>query len=508
MAGLQGRVNGVHTINSALAWWAKSRGERVAISLDDDTILWSDWVPWIDRVAARLIELGVKTGDRVNVCAANSLDYCTVTMAIMRAGAIVAPLNTRFTETELCEIVEDHAPQLIVVAEDQHSKFSRCGVRIVDMSEFATLRHGAPAHIAHEIDPDNIVVIISTSGSTAKPKGVMLSHRTMLAYIQATIMEDSALSDGGGVVVVAPLATSAGMVQLVHYAVLGCTLYFEPMFVAERFLAILEQKKIVSFAGAPAFFERIAACPGFAAADLSSLKAVTIGGARVTRALFDAWKAKGHIIRQTYGQTEAGGNSTVMPAIFAEAFPEKCGWGGIFTHHRIVDAEGRDVPPNTEGQILIRGPGMMLGYWNNPDGTAEAIRDGWLQTGDIGTMDERGLITFVDRMKDIIISGGLNISAAEVERAVMEFSGVAEAAVIAAKDIRFQETPLAVITGTGAIDIAALIAHCNQRLADYKVPRYVVQHPEPLPRTATQKISKPLLREAYGDVHLTHPRVR
>jgi fatty-acyl-CoA synthase len=498
----------VHTINSALAWWAKSRAERVAISLGGEDVLWGDWVPWIDRIAARLIALEVETGDRVNVCAANSIEYCSLTMAIMRAGGVVAPLNTRFTEHELREIVEDHAPRLIVAAADQRDKFAGCGVPIVDIAEFARLREGAPAWPDREIAPDNCVVIISTSGSTAKPKGVMFSHRTMLGYIQATIMEDSALSDGGGVVVVAPLATSAGMVQLVHYAVLGCTLYFEPVFVAERFLEILEHKKIVNFAGAPAFFERIAACPGFAEADLSSLRAVTVGGARVTRALFDAWKAKGLIIRQTYGQTEAGGNSTVMPAMFAEQFPEKCGWGGIFTQHRVVDGEGRDVPPDTEGQILIRGPGMMLGYWNNPAATAEAIRDGWLHTGDIGKIDERGLITFIDRMKDIIISGGLNISAAEIERAVMEFPGIAECAVIAARDERFQETPLAVITGAGQADIAALIAHCNQRLADYKVPRYVVQHPEPLPRTATQKISKPSLREAYADVHLTHPRVR
>ncbi len=496
------------TINSALHWWAKNRGNRVAISLGDDGVLWRDWVPWIDRMAGHLIGLGVETGDRVNVCAANSIEYCTLTMAIMRAGGIAAPLNTRFTTHELCEIVEDHAPRLIITDSDQRDKFASCGVALIDMADFALLRDGHEVQPNCEISPDNCVVIISTSGSTAKPKGVMFSHRTMLAYSQAALVEDSALSEGGGVIVVAPLATSAGMVQLVHYAVLGCTLYFEPMFVAERFLDILEQQKIVNFAGAPAFFERIAALPRFADADLSSLKAVSVGGARVTRALFDAWATKGLTIRQTYGQTEAGGNSTVMPAEFAADFPEKCGWGGIFTHHRIIDADGNDVPADTEGQILIRGPGMMLGYWNNPEATAEAIRDGWLHTGDIGKMDERGLITFVDRIKDIIISGGLNISAAEVERAVMEFPGVEEAAVIAARDDTFQETPMAVVYGTGHIDVPALIDHCNQRLANFKVPRYVAVRSEPLPRLATQKISKPDLREEYRDAHLTLPKVR
>jgi fatty-acyl-CoA synthase len=290
--------------------------------------------------------------------------------------------------------------------------------------------------------------------------------------------------------------------------VLGCTLYFEPLFVAERFLEILRDEPIVSFAGAPAFFERIAACPGFAEADLSHIRMVTAGGARVTCALFDAWAAKGLHIRQTYGQTEAGGNSTVMPERFAGEFPEKCGWGGLFTHHRIVDAQGSDVPPDTEGEILIRGPGMMIGYWNNPAATAETIRNGWLHSGDIGKMDERGLITFIDRIKDIIVSGGLNISAAEVERAVLEFPGVVEAAVIAAKCAKFQETPLAVVFAPGGIDVPGLIAHCNARLADFKVPRHVAVRDAPLPRLATQKISKPALREEYADAHLTLPRVR
>jgi fatty-acyl-CoA synthase len=498
----------VLTIHSALQWWAKSRPDSPALELGGDRVNYSDLVPWIERAAARLIELGVDTGDRVNVCAANSIEYCVLAFAAMRAGAIIAPLNARFTAHELAEIVADHTPQLIFTDAEQAGKFAGCGIPVHAMDEVTQLREGPAISPQREIAPDNCVVIISTSGSTAKPKGVMFSHRSMLNYAMATAIEDSALSNGGGVIVVAPLATSAGMVQLVHYAVLGCTLYFEPVFVAERFLQILIEEPIVSFAGAPAFFERIADCPGFAAADLSHIRMVSAGGARVTRKLYDAWATKGLYIRQTYGQTEAGGNSTVNPARFAGEFPEKVGWGGMFTHHRIVDAAGNDVPPGVEGEILIRGPGMMLGYWNNPEATAEAIQDGWLHTGDLGVMDERGLLTFVDRLKDIIVSGGLNISAAEIERAVLEFPGIEEAAVIAAHDDKFQETPLAAVYAPQPIDVGALIAHCNQRLADYKVPRYVAVRTEPLPRLATAKISKPALREEYRDAHLTLPKVR
>lgn len=496
------------TIPSALQWWAKSRPDTPALVLGEDRLTYAELTPWVDRVAARLIALGVETGDRINTCAANSIEYVVLAFAAMRAGAIIAPLNTRFTAHELAEIVADHGSRLIFADAAQAEKFADCGVPVHAIDEVTALRHSRASHPVREISPDNCVVIISTSGSTAKPKGVMFSHRTMLDYAMASAMEDGAMRDGGGVIIVAPLATSAGMVQVVHYTALGCTLYLEPVFVAERFLDILTNEPIVSFAGAPAFFERIAECPGFADADLSHIKVVMAGGARVTRKLFDTWAAKGLIIRQTYGQTEAGGNSTVMPAKFAGQFPEKVGWGGMFTHHRVVDAAGNDVPHGVEGEILIRGPGMMLGYWNNPQATAETIRDGWLHSGDIGTIDELGLITFIDRLKDIIVSGGLNISAAEIERAVLEFPGIEEVAVIAAHDDRFQETPLAVIYAREPVDVAALIAHCNRRLADYKVPRYVAVRDEPLPRLATAKISKPALREEYRDAHLTLPKVR
>jgi fatty-acyl-CoA synthase len=198
----------------------------------------------------------------------------------------------------------------------------------------------------------------------------------------------------------------------------------------------------------------------------------------------------------------------MMPANLAAAMPEKCGRGGIFTELRIIDTNGNTLSPGQQGQILMRGPGTMIGYWNNPEATAETLKGGWLHSGDIGVLDEDGMLTFIDRMKDLVISGGLNISAAEVERCVSEFPGVEEVAVISAKDARFGETPLAVVYGRGPIDVKALIAHCNDRLADFKVPRYVALESEPLPRLATQKISKPILREKYKDADQLLERVR
>ena len=498
----------MQTLSNAIQWWAKNTPDMVVLSIGGKGITYREYADWAERIAARLIAAGVAIGDRIAICAANSFDYCALIMGVIRAGAIVTPLNIRYTAHELGEIVEDTTPRFVFADEERAPKFAELGVSLRPLSDVSALRHGAPAQVERTLDPDLPVVIISTSGSTAKPKGVVFTHRTMISYVSGFALEEGGLSSGGRVIVVAPLSTSAGFVQLIHYSVMGCSLYLEPVFVPERFLEIIVNDRINGFGAVPTFFERIAACPGFADADLSSLKIATTGGARVSRALQDTWAAKGVIIRQIYGQTECGGNATIMPANLAAQYPEKCGSGGIFTELAVINAEGNRLPPGTPGEIIIRGPGTMIGYWNNPEATAATIKDGWLHTGDLGVLDEEGMLTFVDRLKDIIISGGLNISAAEVERCLGEFPGVEEAAVIAASDAKFGETPLAIVYGSQPIDGRQLIEHCNARLADYKVPRYLVIEPEPLPRLATQKISKPALRAKYKEAATQLARVR
>jgi fatty-acyl-CoA synthase len=379
---------------------------------------------------------------------------------------------------------------------------------VLDISQVRLLRKGPPAHIDLELDPNAPVVIISTSGSTARPKGVVYTHNSMIDYANEFLLQEPSISKGARVLALAPLSTSAGFVQLMHYMVLGCSLYMEPAFEPKSGLELLVREKINSFGGVPVLFERIAALEGFAAADLSQLRLVTVGGSAVTKALLDAWMKKGIVIRQIYGQTECGGLGTIMPGNLASDAPEKCGWGAPFTDLVTVRPDGSRCAAGEVGEILMRNPGRMIGYWNNATATAEALKDGWLHTGDLGVLDERGLLTFVDRMKDIIISGGLNISAAEVERAILTYPGVEEVVVIAAPDPRFGETPMAVLYGRDRIDVASLIKHCNGCLADYKVPRYVVVELEPLPKLATFKLSKPAVRAKYKDRTADLPRVR
>jgi fatty-acyl-CoA synthase len=495
------------TLSSAIQWWSSLTPDAVAINLGGEALTYRGYDEWADRVAVRLIAEGVTPGDRVAVLAANSLEYCALIMGVIRAGAIVAPVNLRLTQHEISEILEDAAPALLV-ADDERLARLETRLPVLNIAEVLALKTGDRASPGVDLDPDAAVVIISTSGSTAKPKGVMFTHRSMTAYAAEFAIEEPSCAKGAKVLILSPFATSAGFVQLMHYTTLGGTIYVEPVFDPDRALFLLETERINCFGGVPVFFERVAACGGWAGADLSDLRLVTVGGARVTKALLDTWMTKGKVIRQIYGQTEIGGNATIMPAEVAALYPEKCGRGGIFTELRVVDDNGRDLPPNTPGEILMRGPGMMKGYWNNPAATAEAIRDGWLYSGDLGMLDEDGLLTFIDRKKDIIISGGLNISAAEVERAIGEFEGVEEVLVIAADDQKFGETPMAILYANRPILVADLVTHCNGRLADYKVPRYVVVEDEPLPRLATGKLSKPAVRLKWKDAAASLPRVR
>nr|WP_321440695.1 AMP-binding protein [uncultured Hyphomonas sp.] len=498
----------MQTISSALNWWAEDTPDLMAMAFGADRVTYRQLRDWSERVAASLIDAGVERGDRVGVCAANSMEYCVLIHGILRAGAIVSPLNMRYTRHELVELLEDTTPRIVFADEARRALFEGMDYELRALEDVR--RHSSGDRICPERAPmpDDPVVIIATSGSTAKPKGVVFTNRTMTSYASGWALEMPHCTKGSKIIVPAPLSTSAGFVQLIHYTTLGCSLYFETVFDPQVFLDILVREQINGFGGVPLFFQRIADLPGFAEADLSSIRVATTGGAPVTHALQEKWMAKGIVLQQIYGQTECGGNATVMPRDLAAKYPEKCGRGGIFTELAIADSEGNFLPPGEIGQILMRGPGTMIGYWNNPEATAETLKDGWLHSGDLGVLDEQGLLTFVDRMKDIIISGGLNISAAEVERAVLAYPGVEEVMVIAAKDKKFGETPMAVLYARSDIDVAALVAHCNDWLADYKVPRYVAIEREPMPRTATGKLAKPMMREKYKDAADSLPRVR
>ena len=496
------------TLPGAIAWWARMRGSQPAVILGGETLTYADYKNWSDRVAAMLIADGLLPGDRVATCSENSLAYVALIMGVVRAGGIVSPVNFRYTPREISELCEATEPRFAFAAPEYASQMASASLTPRSIGEIEALRTGDPVRPSHDPLVDAPVVIIATSGSTAKPKGVVFTNRSMTAYAANWAIEETCPGAGDRVICLAPLNTSAGFIQLMQYTTQGLTLYLMPKFVPLDALRLIERERITCFGAVPAFFEFIAALPEFETADISSLRFATAGGARVSRQLLDNYKAKGVVLRQIYGQTEIGGNATMTPKHLALEAPSQCGWGGIFMDLRVVRPDGSDCAPGETGEILMRSPGMMKEYWRNPEETSKVIRDGWLYSGDIGMLDEHGMLTFVDRLKDLIISGGLNISAAEVEQVVLEFPGIVEALAIAAPDTKFGETPFVVYHGPGEIDVAALIDYCNANLSNYKVPRYVAFSAEPLPRLATGKLSKPAVRLRYAGQHEHMARVR
>ena len=360
-----------------------------------------------------------------------------------------------------------------------------------------------------EVDTDQPAVIVYTSGTTAKPKGVIFSHRTTLNFIFEWSLVEPDFTTGMRLLMVLPIHGAPGTLWgLIHTLVHGGTFFLEPGFDPANTVRKLVEHRITVFLGVPLLYEAMAATPEFEAADFSHLRVSHVGGARVSVPLLKAWQEKGVLLRQIYGLTEGGGSITVNPRALALEKPEMCGRGGPFTRFKTVRPDGAPCSPGEDGEILISGPAVTPGYWNNPEATEAAFVDGWLRTGDLGVIDEDGLLRMVDRMKDLIISGGINIAPAEIESIIAAFDEVEEVAVIPVPDEKFGETPAAIVKLRRPLPVEKLIAHCGEHLAPFKVPRYVVELENPMPRMASGKIAKRILKELLPDIPATYPRVR
>ncbi|HTK63212.1 MAG TPA: AMP-binding protein, partial [Pseudonocardia sp.] len=363
-----------------------------------------------------------------------------------------------------------------------------------------------------ERDPDDTLAVIFTSGSTGLSKGVILTNRTLLNIsFEATLTEDG-LRPGGRTLLLLPFCFTPGLVWgLYMHAVLGSTLVVEADLDPSRAVRRLAEHKIQAIFGVPLIYEVMAKAPEFADADLSSLITATVGGAAVPVPLLKKWADKGVTLRQIYGMVEGGGTVTATLTHEAAEHPDSCGIGSVFTEIKVVREDGSEADPGETGQILLRGPSVTPGYWGDPETTAAAIgEDGWLRSGDLGKRDAEGRLTFVDRLKDLIISGGINISPVELEAVIARVPGVEEVAVIAAADEKFGETPAAIVYSTEdpAALTSAVVTECDKQVAAYKVPRYVVVRDEPLPRLPNGKISKREIRSEYADLTGRYPKVR
>lgn len=488
-----------------IRWWGTTTPDRAAITFDGrDVLTYGDLDAWTDRVAERLVELGLRPGDRLGIVGPNSLEWCAVAIGGLKAGATLACFQHRLVADELAVLIADAEPT-VVAAGPEHVPIveqitGALELVIVDLDELTALRHQSGGRFARiEVDPDDPAVIVFTSGTTSKPKGVIFTHRTIFGFVAEHALMESAFTQEARMIFVLSLGGAPGVLwALLHMTIHGAHLFLETGLDPATALTRIVDERIQIMMGVPVLFENITQVPGFADADVSSLVATFVGGARVEVPLLEKWTAKGVLLRQIYGMTELGGISTANSRAKALVKPESVGIGSMFTQHRVVRDDGTDCDPEELGEIIVRGPSVTPGYWRNPTATAEAIRDGWFHSGDIGTFDREGDLRMVDRMKDMIITGGFNVAPAEVEAVVAAVPGVLENAVVPAEDAKWGEAVAVIVRTDGSVSEEQILAHCKERLSGYKVPKHVVFVDEELPRMPSGKLAKRIVREQFA----------
>lgn len=491
-------------LHDGVSYWARRSPAKPAIVLDDEPPLdYATLDRWSDGVAVRLQAAGVVPGDRVGIAAANCLPWAVVAIAVLKAGAIIAPFNDRLLGDELAYLASYAEPRLIVADERRAQLLGDkdAAVPIVMLDAIEPDRGGAPAGWEPvRVDSGAVAMIIFTSGSTARPKGAMMTHGNYLAKFMEMMLLDAALGPDTRSLMPLGLHSSPGLPWgILFVTTLGGTLYATRKYRASQALATLRDRRIDFFLGVPMIYEQIAQEPDFPAADLSALTFARVGGATPRAETLATWRAKGVIVRQLYGMTEVGGGSIIATCEEALARPSSCGRGLAFSRFRIVRDDGVACDADEPGHILLRGPGLMKGYWREPEATADALRDGWMHTGDIGTVDADGYFTFLDRSKEMIKSGGFNVSPSEIEAVLMRLDGVDECAVFAVPDYKFTEVPCACVVTRGGLTTEAIQHHCAGLLAGFKQPRHIVALQAPLPRLANEKIDRRELKRRYAD---------
>jgi len=453
----------------------------------------------VDRLAAWLVaEFGGNSGVRVATLARNCAPMLILQLAGARAGTIFVPLNWRLAGPEIDALVADATPSVVFL--DAEFAAPAAAGRILPIEDMLALgTEGTRPPAAARRPFDAVGTLLYTSGTSGRPKGVMLSEENAFwgcanyIYGNHVTMETVFLCD-------MPLFHTAGLFAATRVPLqAGGRVLISKGFDAPGTLSRLTDPAlgVTHYFSVPQMAARLWNEPGFDAARLTKLVGWAIGGAPNPKSLTERFVRTGIKITEGFGMSETGSNFG-MPTHDIELLCRKagsCGLPFMTVEPRIVDDDGNDVPAGQVGELWLRGPCIASGYWNQPETTAKAFRDGWFLTGDAAMRDEDGFFYIVDRRKDMYISGGENVYPAEVEAAITEDHDVAECAVVGVPDERWGEVGRAYVVPVAGRSITAdaILAHCGRRLAKFKVPKTVVIS-DSLPRTASGKLQKNVLR--------------
>ena len=477
---------------------ARRLPQAPAIALGARTVAtYAELAGRVERVAAGMCQrFGLRPNDRVALAMRNCPEVYEVLFACWHAGLAAVPMNAKLHPKEFEYIIGNAGAKLCFATPDLAGSISGADVLATGSRDYRALE-GAPAAPA-EVQPGDTAWLFYTSGTTGVPKGAMLTHRNLLFSNQAYFADIDKLAPGDSILHAAPLTHGSGLYGLPHLAAGALNVIPESgSFEPEEMFRLIAAHRNLSFFAAPTMLVRLMASPAAGSADLRNLKTITYGGAPMYVA--DSLRAIdlfGPRLYQLFGQGESPMTITGLPQSdhAARTKLESCGFARTGVEVRIFDAEDKELPAGESGEIVTRSDCVMAGYWQNPQATAQALRGGWLHTGDVGSLDEAGYLTIRDRSKDMIISGGANIYPREIEEVLLRHPAVAECSVVGRAHPEWGEEVVAFVVRRGDVSAQDLDALCLGHIARFKRPRDY-RFVDALPKNNYGKVLKTELRK-------------
>ncbi|MBL1084585.1 acyl-CoA synthetase [Streptomyces actinomycinicus] len=490
------------TVDGVLRRSARRTPARVAVEYGERAWTYEQLDDAVSRAAALLLAEGLVPGDRVAAYGHNSDAYLIAFLACARAGLVHVPVNQNLTGDDLAYLIGQSGSTLVLTDPDLAGRLPHGArslpLRNADDSLLARLP-GATPYAGPDPRTEDLVQLLYTSGTTALPKGAMMTHRALVhEYLSAITALD--LSAGDRPVHALPLYHSAQMhVFLLPSLAVGATSIILDAPDGDRLFDLIEAGRVDSLFAPPTVWIGLANRPDFATRDLGGLRKAYYGASIMPVPVLERLRERlpKLALYNCFGQSEIGPLATVLGPGEHEGRLDSCGRTVLFVDARVVDGTGADVPDGTPGEIVYRSPQLCEGYWDRPEESAEAFRDGWFHSGDLAVRDADGYFTIVDRVKDVINSGGVLVASRQVEDALYTHEAVAEAAVIGLPDERWIEAVTAVVVPRGEVTEDQLIAHVKQKLTPFKAPKQVLFVDE-LPRNASGKILKRELRDRFS----------
>ena len=483
----------------------------------------------IDKFSSALMRLGVGRGDVVAYLSFNCHRLLEAYYAVPQIGAILLPINIRLTPPDIAYILNDAGASVVVIDRQLAGLLapilpSLTAVKHIILmggdpkadiplhgSDYEALIANSPAQFSPPaIDEDDVAELFYTSGTTARPKGVMLTHRNLVSHAYSSLV-CSKLNDSDVILHSIPLFHVNGWGTPHTLTMVGGRHVMVPRFDSEHVLEVIEREGVTKMFMVPTMAVALMSAPSWRSRDLGSLHNVMLGGAATPPPLLKALDERfpDALVHCGYGLSETSPIlTTALPkaSLHADRSASRevratAGFAIPGVDIEILDADNRPLPHDgvTVGEICARGNVVFAGYWKQPEETAKAMAGGWFHTGDMGSIDEQGYVSIVDRKKDIIITGGENVASLEIEKAIYEHPAVLECAVIAVPDDKWGEVPAAIVVlkAGQTLDVAELLEHCREKLAHFKMPKHV-RFVEALPKGGTGKILKRELRDTFA----------